>query len=418
MYFIMIIIIFPVIYAIEQQRTKEKESHYYTSLINDEESIKESGNNWITIENVVVGKNSITARSYFKINPKDYEEFSNIYNKIFPHYFYSFFIIVSTSADNYYIWPNEEGIWYSSSFCNTLYHRWDTFMLYVIDNDKKYPPINEVIFDSYEGRIEDYEMQNYYNTILENKLSKSKFYYQEEMSKLYRKYGYIFFKKIHILFRSGYNQFYFVNRNKASEFRDFGMNITKIQINEINNNLINICLLKRQNSYSTRNIINLNEIYSILMNLKNHILNKKIDIEIISFDGINSVEQIKLMVNRNIVISPHGAGLVNMLWILKSKVTIIEGYSIFITDAYLKLSTVFGFLYFPLSSVKIYDDLNIYYDFENEKNSSFYYNNYPQIHHNVFSNHPLRHARSSIFKLDLKQILYGIFYSFIFINHF
>lgn len=123
MYFIMIIIIFPVIYAIEQQRIKEKESHYYTSLIYDEESIKESGNNWITIENVVVGKNSITARSYFKINPKDYEEFSNIYNKIFPHYFYSFFIIVSTSADNYYIWPNEEGIWYYSSFCNTLYHR-------------------------------------------------------------------------------------------------------------------------------------------------------------------------------------------------------------------------------------------------------------------------------------------------------
>lgn len=194
------------------------------------------------------------------------------------------------------------------------------------------------------------------------------------------------------------------------------MSITKVKINEINNNIINICLLKRKNSNSTRNIVNLNEIYSFLINLKNHIINKKIDVEIISFDGINSVEQIKIVMNRNILISPHGSGLVNMLWILKNKVTIIEGYSIFRADTNLKLSTVFGFTYFPLSSVKIYDDLNVYYDFRNEKNSSCYYNNYPQIHHNVFSNHPLKEARNSVFKLDLKQILYGIFYSFIFIN--
>lgn len=307
-------------------------------------------------------------------------------------------------------WVGDD-VWYHASYCNNLYHQLDHVMFFDMADIDVFHPINEVIFDSYYGESDIYEMHNFIHTLISTKLSKTKFYYGKFMNRIFRK-GNIFFKTLHVAIKFGYLDFYFYKPSLKNDFRESAYKL----INYVNYNegpkSIEICIIIRKNMKSTRNILNANEIYMMLNNLKNYGLNNvNIKVEIIYFDGESASNQIKKIMYKDIIISPHGAGLTNMIWIVRKGVTIIECYSIFRIDAFIKISATLGFRYISLGTNQVYDDLSVYYDFKNKDNVTYYIDVYPQIHMNVFSFHPCRYAVESKMSISLKQILVSVYNS-------
>lgn len=375
------------------------------------------GYKWVTLENVALFKRLTDGRAVilYISKGKIFNVFN--YNKIgmYAAALQQFTTPLSVKAK----WRNDE-VWYHSSYCQNLYHQLDHFMFFDIADKEEFQPINEVIFDSFTGEADTNEMHSFIQKVISTKLSKTKFYYSKYMDMLFRKHKFIYFRKVHIAIKSGYFDFYFYNPRLSKEFRDLGFKL--INYNWYNNNNkeskeINICIIIRKNSKSTRNILNVNEIYEMLNNFKKYRNMKNMNVEMIYFDGYKSSDQLRLIMNRDIIISPHGAGLTNLIWIMKKGVTVIECYSVFRIVAFSKISVSLGFHYISLGSERIYEDMNIYYDFNNENNASFYYNNYPQIHSTVFSFHPLRYAGSSKMSISVKQILSSVYNAIIYHLH-
>lgn len=388
---------------IYENNTVEKSDMYF------HEGVYKNGYKIVTLENVVLMKRSYDSRTiilYVNRNGID----SNILkpNSIgmyagYLHYLYEPFVTNIRWAT--------DGVWYHSSYCNNLYHQLDHVMFFDMADRDVFPPINEVIFDSYYGENDIYEMHNFIHKLISTKLSKTMFYYGRFMDKIFRK-GFIFFKLLHVAIKFGYFDFYFYKPSLKNEFRDSAFKLINYVKHNEESKSIEICILIRKNMKSTRNILNANQIYMLLLNLKHYNLNNvDINVEIVCFDGESSSNQIKKIMNRDIIISPHGAGLTNIIWIIRKGVTIIECYSIFRLDAFAKISATLGFRYISLGTKRIYDDLSVYYDFRNKNNRSFYYGYYPQIHKNVFSFHPLHFAVKSKMSISLKQILVSVYNS-------
>lgn len=322
--------------------------------------------------------------------------------------FYGFYYYFIDEEREYsFYWPESEGVWFLPNFSSGLFIKWDNFMLYKIFGDKNYPPVKNIIFDSLPINYADFEMHRLYDKIYTSKYENVKKYYSEDMNKYYRKYGTICFKEVHTINRSGFNGFYFLDRSMRIKFRDDGYRIANINYNNKNkkNRVIEIGVIIRKNQLRRREIININEILLLLKEITRN--NNRINYEVIYFDEKSARDQILLIMNKQIILTPHGANLCNILWIVNSKATIFECYSIFRTDAYLKLSIMMNYRYFPLASPNI-DALNVI----NNSSVEYDFDIYPYIHHNRYFYHPIKYYPSTDIAISIKQMLFGILLSF------
>lgn len=143
----------------------------------------------------------------------------------------------------------------------------------------------------------------------------------------------------------------FSNKQEHIEFRDYVFDYLQIKrkSKESNKNEIKICLIVRNENQklNNRNILNLDKVYKLLKEIS------KTQISIISFEKMNPVEQISEIMRYNLIISPHGCSLFNMIWLINRKVVIIEIFNrYFIRQELLKESITYEYLYLPIYTTK------------------------------------------------------------------
>lgn len=327
---------------------------------------------------------------------------------VYPFNGYGFYHhFVDKEGEYPFYWPESVGVWFLPSWSSGLFIKWDNFMLYKIYGDKKYPPVKNMIFDSLLINYPDFEMHRLYDKIYTSKYENIKKFYLEDMTKYYRKCKTICFKELHSINRSGFNGFYFLDRSMRVKFRDDGYRITNINTNTNNANkrIAEIGVIIRKYHLRRREIININDIILLLKEIIRN--NDKIKYEVIYFDEKSTKDQILLIMNKQIIITPHGANLCNILWIVNNKATILECYSIFRTDAYLKLSIMMNYRYFPLASPHVHA-----FNIINNSSLEYDFNDFPYIHHNRYFYHPLKYYASADIAISIKQMLFGILLSF------
>lgn len=272
--------------------------------------------------------------------------------------------------------------------------------MYDICNKEKYPPVNEVIFLQLNGGIG--EMQFFLTQLFTHHYKNITKYYFEDLLKIFR-YKLICFKEINVVNRRVFGHYGMIFKTKEERriFRDDAYQY--LNINEKKLDTIEIGIIYRKIENGQRKIINEENIIKLIkeMNLK---YNYKISR--IYFDGLDAKEQIKLILNKNLIISPSGSSLCNIIWFIHNYNVIIECFGLYINNDINHSSISFGINYFPLFSKRTLININEYYDSYNISKSE-----YPSVHINTLSFHPLRRDTNGIMEISLKQILSVLYYS-------
>lgn len=363
---------------------------------------KETGNSFITLKNVCLKEEMLYGKArimLYNLSSKEIDEFKYFSNKLSIQY--TFFYEINDEIPNYaYWWKSEKGVWINSCFCSTLWHYFDYYLLYDICNKEKYPPVNEVIFLQLNGGIG--EMQFFLTQLFTYHYKNITKYYFEDLLKIFR-YKYICFKEINVVNRRVFGHYGMIFKTKEERriFRDDAYQY--LNINEKKLDTIEIGIIYRKIENGQRKIINEENIIKLIkeMNLKyNYKINR------IYFDGLDVKEQIKLILNKNLIISPSGSSLCNIIWFIHSYNVIIECFGLYINNDINHSSTSFGINYFPLFSKRTLININEYYDSYNISKSE-----YPSVHVNTVSFHPLRKDTNGIMEISLKQILSVLYYS-------
>lgn len=322
------------------------------------------GVTWLEASNIcIVDDKKANALVYIKKTTTLEEDVNTIMINV-PFYKRTFSMNIGVIDNPYSIKYNEvENLWIGNNIIrNHFIHFLNTFkLIWNAANDDQVPPINTIFWMNYD-RQSELEFSYLFQKILLDYYYIKKNRKINELNPNGRKYKGICFKKANLILEVNNNNFLtiFDNKYERRVFRDFVLDYMKInstsRLKEINNKkTINISIIYR-NTY--KNIKNRMDLYKYLSSICKLYENEyKFHIQIISFDNLNPLQQINIILYENIIISPQGTSLGNILWLINDKIVIIESFQfgIYRSD-FMRLSISIGYLYFPyLSSIPVYN---------------------------------------------------------------
>lgn len=115
----------------------------------------------------------------------------------------------------------------------------------------------------------------------------------------------------------GRDGMFFPSIKEKNKFRDFIYDKISIKLEYDDKNIIKTCIIIRDGENNNRNIKKLREVILLLKNVFSKLY-------IISFDSITIDKQITTINSCTLIITSHGASIMNILWILKKRVIIIS----------------------------------------------------------------------------------------------
>lgn len=334
------------------------------------------------------------------------------YRQKLSNYFCGLFSTAIMSTMNF---PEEnvqtEEVWFTSLWVHrNIAHFLDTMFIYNIQDDNRYPLINHLIMADIDFR-ETLVYNNMMFKIITNNYKPFKITYQQDLTNLMRKFKHnrICYKTMHIMFRTQNGWLgIFRSLTKRYKFRDEGYKYLKITPTVIKS--IKIVLIARKNKRRPRMIVNMNILEEIIKS-------EGYNYSLIYFDGKTPIEQIKLIIDSNIIITPFGASTVNIMWMSSPKSVIINTLSAFVAIDYVHLSYSLNYMYFPLFSpiegLNPYTyDIGFEEDYRFEKHPKVFFSTYKSAHYPIY-----RKFEVTNMTINTKQFKFSLLYAIRYFNY-
>lgn len=370
-----------------------------------------NGNQYATFENICLYNAYDKSKPFIELYSKDYKNNALKLIENMKKYYYNIYTFDLRVTNNYKSENKvflEDDSWLISGSCGTLFHTFDFLLLWNLSKSQPSPPIKNVILAGVNSKYDNQMSMFLYHLYLHNK----SYLFLQDINKYYRKGGYICFRKVNIISRRMFGHFgmFFENIKERKEFRDYGYKYLSINPQK-NPKIIEIGIIYRDLDNS-RKIVNENGMLDMINSLKR--VYKNIRIERFAFDKMNAKEQILMIKNKNILISPSGSSLSNILWIVNPKVLVIECFSWFINGEIMHFTINNGYYYIPILPVVTY--LGVYETFFNDNK----FEKTPFTFQPFFATHPLKWAEISRLQIYvvIKRIKFAIDYGFNGINNY
>lgn len=290
-------------------------------------------------------------------------------------------------------------------------HFTDNLLFYLIKNDIQYPPINDLMFIEVDTR----SLSLYNSMILKfitRNIKYKNIFFQPDILRLFRKLKNedICFKTIHLIIRSKNGAFLGLFRSYKTriKFRDEGYKYLRITPEkDIKKEKICITIIVRKTN-KDRRITN-------LVLIKNMIKSMKYEYEEVYFDGKLPIEQILMIINAKIILTPFGAGIINVMWIVSPKVLIINCMSTYVMADYNYFAYSVGYRIISLFSLHhLVDPLT----FDEGYREKFKFSNTPCVTLSTFfrTNFPLHKTNGDNMTISTNQIRYSIYYGLMYLK--
>lgn len=278
---------------------------------------------------------------FYSLNENEYNKFLEIKNIRYSEFMHNY----NTSFIEKNIWKNNNTWIITSAINRHITHFIDNRILLWYLSNNNYN-IDYIIDPLYNERSE-YDFSNFiYYQLLKRFNNNINLITSDDYNKLTKRTYLMCFNEVKLIVPVVYIGLmsWFINLKERNKFRDYILSNNNLKYEYTKyNELIKVSILYRNIKKRSRNIID----YEILIKMLNDIYKNKIIIKIISFDDIDPIDQIKLIMNENIIISPHGASLTHLLWV-NNNCVIIECFPyIFLRPDIIRISITSGVKYFP-----------------------------------------------------------------------
>lgn len=356
----------------------------------------EHNNIYMTIENACLSR----MFKYPKYFIETYCEDSDAGYHTYESFIWSYSLIVrgrSMAKSEYMI---NEDTHIISLFYPNIYHFMNIMYIWNTYNSSYYPHIRNLIVTNFEKRMRSsYENMIYKSLLSLLHSSNTNIIERNDFEKLIRKYNRVCFKRLYIIDRSMYRRdgMFFPSIKEKKRFRDFIYDYLNMEHEDEETKKIKVCLLLRKGENNNRNLAELEKIISLLKDIVPSLY-------LIEFDTITIKDQIKTINSFNLIITTHGSHKMNIMWILKKKVVIIEclGYHFCLDTTRYTISNGF-------SSVHIYTRKNEINKSDILRNGWF--DKWPLVRQSIYIVHPLVHYRFLECYISFRQLIYQVLYS-------
>lgn len=297
-------------------------------------------------------QDGITVNDYlgmkYSINPIEYP------NKTFP---YNEIIITKN------VWMIRSQVSFS------IGHFTDNFSLlwYIAKHSKEFPPIDYIllpgVFTDGELFWNEMTLEIYLNELPHRPVV----YTTDDFMYMTRKGLLMCFDTLNIIGEAHFGGYggYFESVKMKHLFRDRTFEYLELKP-QINKNIINILIVIRDSPFYPRNIIN---IKPDLISLINSICGNFCEIKYAIFESLLPEEQIEIVMNSDIYITPHGSSIMNHLW-LNDNGILIECFPFYFIDTDSMIPTLnSNYLYLSSHSTKALKDVPVHLMFSKICNS-------------------------------------------------
>lgn len=284
-------------------------------------------------------QDGITVNDYlgmkYSINPIEYP------NKTFP---YNEIIMTKN------VWMIRSQVSFS------IGHFTDNFSLlwYIAKHSKEFPPIDYIllpgVFTDGELFWNEMTLEIYLNELPHRPVV----YTTDDFMYMTRKGLLMCFDTLNIIGEAHFGGYggYFESVKMKHLFRDRTFEYLELKP-QINKNIINILIVIRDSPFYPRNIIN---IKPDLISLINSICDNLCEIKYAIFESLLPEEQIEIVMNSDIYITPHGSSIMNHLW-LNDNGILIECFPFYFIDTDSMIPTLnSNYLYLSSHSTKALKD--------------------------------------------------------------
>lgn len=287
-------------------------------------------------------QDGITVNDYlgmkYSINPIEYP------NKTFP---YNEIIMTKN------VWMIRSQVSFS------IGHFTDNFSLlwYIAKHSKEFPPIDYIllpgVFTDGELFWNEMTLEIYLNELPHRPVV----YTTDDFMYMTRKGLLMCFDTLNIIGEAHFGGYggYFESVKMKHLFRDRTFEYLELKP-QINKNIINILIVIRDSPFYPRNIIN---IKPDLISLINSICGNICEIKYAIFESLLPEEQIEIVMNSDIYITPHGSSIMNHLW-LNDNGILIECFPFYFIDTDSMIPTLnSNYLYLSSHSTKALKDVPV-----------------------------------------------------------